>query len=95
MSFLNKINFMGNFAPTKPMPRPAGEMSVKAPKENIYGGQAIGGVTNNNPFGISMPTSVGFVPDENGVPISQGTSGVGCMGDPRDNIKGQKLCICG
>ena len=90
MSFLNKINFMGNFA----MPRPA-EMPVQAPKEDVYGGQAIGGVTNNNPFGISMPTSVGFVPDENGVPISQGTSGVGCMGDPRDNIKGQKLCICG
>lgn len=89
MSFLNKINFMGNFALTKPMLQPAGN------KENIYGGQPIGGVTNNNPFGISMPTSVGFVPDENGVPISQGTSGVGCMGDPRDNIKGQKLCICG
>ena len=93
MSFLNKINFMGNFAPTKPIQRP-GEMSVQAPK-NVYGGQAIGGVTNNNPFGISMPTSVGFVPDENGVPISQGTSGVGCMGDPRNNIIGQKLCICG
>ena len=53
MSFLNKINFMGNVAPTTPMPRPAGEMSVQVPKENIYSGQAIGGVTNNNPFGIS------------------------------------------
>lgn len=76
MSFLNKINFMGNFAPTKPMPRPA-EMSVQAPKENIYGVQAIGGVTNNNPFGISMPTQVGYTQGLNGEQISVGQDGVG------------------
>lgn len=77
MSFLNKISFMGNFAPTKPIQRPAGEMPIQAPKENIYGGQAIGGVTNNNPFGISMPTQVGYTQGLNGEQISVGQDGVG------------------
>lgn len=77
MSFLNKINFMGNVAQTTPMPRPAGEMSVQVPKENIYSGQAIGGVTNNNPFGISMPTQVGYTQGLNGEQISVGQDGVG------------------